>query len=93
MIVFELLNLVSSLVSYVHHPCAHTWHSLLTWERERIDLVCLWNLSYIDSPLVPWWCLHARSFFTISLFLKRECGWTVSLIHINFLEEIVFLKE
>jgi hypothetical protein len=24
MIVFELLNLVSSLVSYVHHPCAHT---------------------------------------------------------------------
>jgi hypothetical protein len=35
MIIFELLNLVSSLVSYVHHPCAHTWHSLLTWERER----------------------------------------------------------
>jgi hypothetical protein len=24
MIVFELLNLVSSLVSYVHHPCEHT---------------------------------------------------------------------
>lgn len=76
MIVFELLNLVSSLVSSVHHPCEHTWHSPdFHWrERERIDLVCLWNLSHIDSSLVPWWCLHARSLFTLSL-----CSWRESV--------------